>query len=274
MRYGDSIPSAALPDYDRMAADFDLFLPHVHPVTWAVLEHLPTLSEGASVLDVACGTGEPGLTLARRSPGMRLLGIDAAAGMIEVARVKAAREHLPNVHFEVMPSETLACADGSMDAVISRFGLMLFGDLPASARELARVLRAGGHFSMAVWDDMTKAALVYTMLKALRGRLPTELVPPFEGMCDLAAEAQGLLHEAGLSSVQSEMFHWTMEFPSLHVLWQLVSGPGLFTRQFAALDEESKEQMRSEVAAALATYRQDNGQYHIPHACRLLWGRR
>jgi ubiquinone/menaquinone biosynthesis C-methylase UbiE len=72
--------------------------------------------------------------------------------MIEVARVKAAREHLPNVHFEVMPAETLACANGSMDAVISRFALMLFGNVAVSARELARVLRAGGHFSLAVWD--------------------------------------------------------------------------------------------------------------------------
>jgi Methyltransferase domain len=67
-----------------------------------------------------------------------------AAGMIEVARVKAAREHLPNLHSEVMPAETLACANGSMDAVISRFALMLFGNVAVSARELARELRAGG----------------------------------------------------------------------------------------------------------------------------------
>ena len=67
MKSDDVIATAALPDFDRMAADFDLFLPLIQPVGLAVLEHLPKLPEGANVLDVACGTGEPGLTLARLS---------------------------------------------------------------------------------------------------------------------------------------------------------------------------------------------------------------
>ena len=60
-----------------MVADFDLFLPLIQPVGLAVLGRLPKLPEGANVLDVACGTGEPGLTLARLSPDVHLLGIDA-----------------------------------------------------------------------------------------------------------------------------------------------------------------------------------------------------
>ncbi|HEX8678713.1 MAG TPA: class I SAM-dependent methyltransferase [Chthoniobacterales bacterium] len=52
-------------------------------MTGAILEHLPPPTLGARVLDVACGTGEPGLSLARRSPDVQLLGVDAAAGMIE-----------------------------------------------------------------------------------------------------------------------------------------------------------------------------------------------
>jgi ubiquinone/menaquinone biosynthesis C-methylase UbiE len=75
--------------------------------------------------------------------------------MIEVARVKAAREHLPNLHSEVMPAETLACANGSMDAVISRFALMLFGNVAVSARELARELRAGGTSAWPCGTDTT-----------------------------------------------------------------------------------------------------------------------
>ena len=86
MKSADANAAAALPDYDRMAADFDLFLPLIQPVGLAVLGHLPKLPEGANVLDVACGPGESGLTLARLSPGVHLLGIDSAAGMIEVAR--------------------------------------------------------------------------------------------------------------------------------------------------------------------------------------------
>jgi SAM-dependent methyltransferase len=62
----------APPDYDRVASVFDRYLPLVEPVGSAILARLPTLPARAHVLDVACGTGEPGLTLARRSPGVRV----------------------------------------------------------------------------------------------------------------------------------------------------------------------------------------------------------
>jgi SAM-dependent methyltransferase len=162
-----------------------------------------------------------------------------------------------------------------MDAVISRFGLMLFGDTAASARELARVLRPGGHFSLAVWDDMAENRLVKTVLEAFSGRLPAELLPPFERLCAGAAAARGLLSEAGLSVVESELFRWNMEFANQSDLWQFLSRPGgLFTRQFAELNETNKEQVRSEVIGTLAPYLQNDGRYQIPHACRLLWGQR
>jgi ubiquinone/menaquinone biosynthesis C-methylase UbiE len=194
--------------------------------------------------------------------------------MIEVARRKVANQHLTKARFEVASAETLPCADGSMDAVISRFGLMLFGDTAASARELARVLCPGGHFSLAVWDDMAENRLVKTVLEAFRGRLPAELLPPFERLCAGATAARGLLGEAGLSVVESELFRWNMEFANQSDLWQFFSGPGLFNRQFAELDETNKEQVRSEVIGTLAPYLQNEGRYQIPHACRLLWGQR
>jgi SAM-dependent methyltransferase len=161
-----------------------------------------------------------------------------------------------------------------MDAVISRFGLMLFGDTAASARELARVLRPGGYFSLAVWDDMAPR-LLKTGLEAFSGRLPAELLPPFERLVAGAAAARGLLSEAGLSVVESEMFRWNMEFANQSDLWQLLSRPGgLFSRQLAELNETNKEQVRSEVIGMLAPYLQNDGRYQIPHTCRLLWGQR
>ena len=53
-----------LPDYSALAAIFDRMLPLIAPVADAILEHVPALPAGARVLDVACGTGEPGLSLA------------------------------------------------------------------------------------------------------------------------------------------------------------------------------------------------------------------
>ncbi len=66
------------------------------------------------------------------NPHIHLLGVDAAAAMIGVARTKAARQSLPNIRFEVMSSDHMTVPDGSMDGLVSRFGLLMFGDVPAS----------------------------------------------------------------------------------------------------------------------------------------------
>ena len=71
---------------------------------------------------------------------LHVVGIDFAAGMLEVARAKAVREGLSRVRFEVMAAEAMTFADGSMDVVLSRFGLPMFGDRAASARQMAHVL--------------------------------------------------------------------------------------------------------------------------------------
>ena len=161
-----------------------------------------------------------------------------------------------------------------MDVVISRFGLLMFGDVPASAHELARVLRADGSFSIAVWDDMASNTLVNTVFTALRPRLPAEMLLPFDRLSEWAVEGrrEALLREVGLVNVQSEWFRWDMAFESQGMLLQYISGPGVFTKLFAALEEADKEQVCLEALAVLARYRQENGSYRISHACRLFWG--
>ena len=265
-------PTPGLPDYNALAARFDRFLPLIAPVADAILEHLPALPAGARVLDVACGTGEPGLSLARRSPHVQLLGIDAAAGMIEVARAKAARERLANVRYEVMPAETITCPDGSMDAVLSRFGLLMFGDVAASARELARVLRPGGHFSVAVWHDMNKNTLAKTVIGALRPHAAPDSFAAFDHLSNVDAGAR--LEDAGITESHSAPFSWSYHFPNWEALREFVLGPGLFDKHIGELSETAKDQVRAEIADAFALYAQVDGSYEIPHTCRLWWGRR
>lgn len=60
--------------------NFDQFLPVIAPVTERIVERVVGLAPGTSVLDVACGTGEPGRTLLGRNPGLRLLDVDTVSG--------------------------------------------------------------------------------------------------------------------------------------------------------------------------------------------------
>lgn len=270
-----SAPPVPLPDFNHLAAEMDRFLPLIHPVTLALLEHLPAPAPGGLVLDVSCGTGEPGLTLLRRSPGVRLLGIDVVAAMTAVAQNKAARESLPDARFEVMSSDALALADESVDGVISRFGLLMFGNIPASAREVVRVLRTGGAFSLAVWDDLAANTLMNSALAALRKHLPENYEAPVLRLNAWAAEGvrTKLLRDAGMGTVDSEMFSWSYEFSDFDQAWDLVSRMGSFTGQ-ASLSAEAQREVKDQLLSRLADYRQPGGAYCIPHACRLIWGRR
>lgn len=271
-----SAPSAVpMPDFNRMAGSFDRFLSQIHPVTLAVLDHLPAPAAGATVLDVACGTGEPGLTLARRSPEVRLLGVDAAPAMIEVAQGKVAAESLANARFEVMSSESLGLPDESVDAVISRFGLLMFGDVKGSAREVARVLRKGGHLSLAVWDDMTRNTLVYALMGVLRDHLPKGQESPLIRMNELAVEGvrARMLEEAGFGEVRSEMFGWEYEFDDFEGPWALLDRMGMTSAQ-GQFPPEAREPIKLQLMDALSPYRLPSGGYRIPHACRLFWGQR
>ena len=268
-------PSAPLAfDFNDLAARFDRFLPQIHPVGLAVLERLPASAAGTSVLDVACGTGEPGLTLARRSPSVSLLGVDQAEALLGVAQGKVAQEGLANARFAVMGMDALTLADASVDAVISRFGLLMFGDVAASARELARVLRIGGAFSLAVWDDPATNTLMSALLTALRDHLPRDWRSPMESLAEWAGEGRRtrLLEALGLS-VRSEMFGWEYRFESFDEPWEMVTAMGKFTGQ-AELAVETQQLVRRALMAALEQYRRPDGGYAIPHACRLIWGER
>lgn len=263
-------------DFDKQAADFDQFLPLLAPVADRLVQPLAGLDPGADVLDIACGTGEPGLTLLERRPGLRLLGIDSSEAMIAVARHKAARRGLDGARFEVMNSQDLALADGAIDAVVSRFGLLSFADPVAEARQLARVLRPGGTFAIAAWDAVSMNTASFAIMTAAWEQLP----PPVQGIFrrqepfTMLGRREAWLAGAGLTDLHSELFSWDVDFPDEAALWTLVSGPGALGAFAGALDDDTLSGIRQRFDELLAHYRRDDGSYQLPFACRLITGRR
>ena len=107
------------------------------------------LEPGARVLDIACGTGNATIPLARR--GAKVTGLDMMPHLLEEARVRAAREGL-RIRFDEGFAETLPYPDGSFDVLVSMFGIM-FSPFPATVvSEMARVLRPGGRLALANWS--------------------------------------------------------------------------------------------------------------------------
>ncbi len=130
--------------FDRIARVYDL----MNSVMTAGLHHrwrarageLAAVGPGDRVLDVATGTGDLAVELARRvAPGGSVVGCDFSDAMLELARRKA-----PELRFEWANALELPYGDGEFAAATVGFGARNFSDLEAGLREMARVVRPGG----------------------------------------------------------------------------------------------------------------------------------
>jgi demethylmenaquinone methyltransferase/2-methoxy-6-polyprenyl-1,4-benzoquinol methylase len=135
--------------YDRMNAVMTAGLHHQWRRRAADLAHL---SPGGRALDVATGTGDLALELARRvAPGGSVVAADFSERMLELAQVKYERERgvgtVPlgvSVRFEAANALALPYRDDEFDAATVGFGARNFSDLDRGLAEMARVVRPGG----------------------------------------------------------------------------------------------------------------------------------
>lgn len=95
------------------------------------------------VLDVATGTADLAIMLAREAPDAEVVGVDIARAMLQLGRAKARRSGV-RVALTVGDGTALAYDDDSFDAVTIAFGLRNFSNVSAGLREFRRVLRPGG----------------------------------------------------------------------------------------------------------------------------------
>jgi demethylmenaquinone methyltransferase/2-methoxy-6-polyprenyl-1,4-benzoquinol methylase len=137
--------------FDRIAGVYDL----MNTAMTAGLHHrwraraadLARIGPGDRVLDVATGTGDLALELARRvSPGGEVVGSDFAEAMLARARVKAESAGAESVRpqFEWGNALELSYPDGSFAAATVGFGARNFSDLARGLSEMVRVVRPGG----------------------------------------------------------------------------------------------------------------------------------
>lgn len=103
------------------------------------------LGKPKKILDVATGTGDLALLLARRIPDSTVTGIDLSEGMISVGRKKIAEAGLEK-RITLVAGDCLALPfnDNSFDCITVAYGVRNFADIPAGLREMQRVLRPGG----------------------------------------------------------------------------------------------------------------------------------
>jgi SAM-dependent methyltransferase len=140
--------------FDQLAAEYDADFTNtplgsaLRGMVWSRTDHV--FAGARRVLDLGCGTGEDAVRLASR--GVRVVAIDASAGMVQVATEKARRRGCGDLaQFHCLPMERLGeVLDGEpFDGTLSNFGaLNCVADLPALVRAVAARLQPGARL---VW---------------------------------------------------------------------------------------------------------------------------
>ena len=162
-------------DFDRVRREQREFWNNAAPgwkQMWTALDHaaqhvsdrlveLARIKPGDRVLDIATGSGEPGLTAARKVGANGLIiATDQSTAMLDLARERVATLGLPNVRFVETDAESLTVNERDFNAAICRWGLMFVPDLDAVSRRIAQLLVAGGIFATSVWGPAEKVPMI------------------------------------------------------------------------------------------------------------------
>jgi SAM-dependent methyltransferase len=149
-----------------------------------VARYLPAFLDAVAVppdghvLDVGCGAGRTSRELARLAPSGSVTGIDLSTDLLRRARELAAAEGLSNAVFERADAQVADLGTARYDRVVSRNGVMFFGDPVAAFANLARALRPDGRLVLLVWQDMAEQEWFQDLLDAVSVGGEVVLPPP------------------------------------------------------------------------------------------------
>ncbi len=210
------------------------------------------------VLDVGCGTGDTTLTLARRlGPGGHATGIDISAPMIEVARQRAADAALP-VEFIAADAGQPPLPAGSIDRIVSRFGVMFFDNPVQAFTRLRDTTRQGGTLHAVVWRSAADNPFMITAERAATSLLPLPpRVPDGPGQFAFANpdKVRGILEAAGWCEVAITPLDVTCEIArtDLRTYISLLGPVGTALRS-ETLDGAERERILDTLEAAFSPF--------------------
>lgn len=197
----------------------------IQPAGDEIIRHLD-LREGDMVLDVATGTGEPGLTIAGLVKSGHVVGTDLSEKMLVIAQAKAAAQGISNYTVQLADVSELPFPDASFDAISCRMGFMFFPDMLLAAREMYRVLRPGGRLATAVWSGPAHNPWVTTIMGPIAKAMA--LPPPpagAPGMFRCAAPGQliELLRQVGFKNVTEQEVRGQVDYGTAETYWQMMT---------------------------------------------------
>lgn len=246
------------------------------PVAAAMIDRLAP-DEDQVHLDLAAGTGEPGLSIAALAPRGHVVLTDLAGPMLDAAGRRARARGITNVGASVCSADALPFAEAAFDSVSMRFGYMFLPDLAAATAEIVRVLRPGGQVCASVWGSAEQnpwTTIATRAVAAETGIAPSAPHPdrPHIFRCAEPGLVSGLYESAGLDAVAEWDVAVELVTATPAAYWQVVSEH--VAPVVAALEEAdpaARVRIEESVLAAVARY-EVGGAVRVPGLARCVAG--
>jgi len=237
--------------YERLHVDA-LFRQWAEPVLDAAC-----VAAGATVLDVACGTGVAAREAhSRVGPTGSVTGLDIGPGMLAVAE-----DIEPGVSWVEGDAGRMPFENAMFDAVMCQFGLMFFPDRVAAIREMLRCAKPGAPVAVAVWDALERSEAYPISVDLLDRRAGSDAADALRAPFVLGDtdELRSLFVEAGASAVSIDTQHGTAKFPSVRSMLE-ADLTGWLPVMGVFLDDELIESILREADDELHRYVNDAGE--------------
>ncbi|HYC81752.1 MAG TPA: class I SAM-dependent methyltransferase, partial [Solirubrobacterales bacterium] len=221
------------------------------PLAGAALD-AARVTAGTRVLDAGCGAGL--LSVLARMRGAEPAAVDAAEGMIAVAR-----RRLPGADVRVADLEALPFADAAFDAAIGVNSVFYAADMAAAMDELARVVRPGGHVVITAWGPPQRCEFMTSIMPRLGPLMPPPppgAQPPHPGALSEPGALAALLEKAGLQPKEQGEVACPFVFPSGEASWVGNASAGV---NQAAIEHSGEAAVRAAYAAADAEHTRADG---------------
>jgi ubiquinone/menaquinone biosynthesis C-methylase UbiE len=244
------------------------------PVGAAMIERLD-IADDHQHLDIAAGTGEPGLSIARLAPKGRVVVTDLVAEMLDVAARRSRELGLANVETRVCSADDLPFDDATFDGVSVRFGYMFFPDVATATAEFARVLKPGGRLCASVWvepeqNPWTSIAMQAIATETAVPRPDPETPSMFR--CAAPGYVSALYETAGLRDISEWDVDVELVTRSPEQYWEMISEHvSLAVAALQQVDAPARARIRAHAIANVRAFAQD-GKVSVPGLARCIVG--
>ena len=203
------------------------------------------------ILDIAAGTGEPGLTIASMLNGGKVVITDLSEDMLMIAKENASGKKITNIETKACDVCELPFADNSFDAISCRFGFMFFPDMQLAADEMFRVLKHGGRVATSVWNIPEKNFWVTATMGTINKNMDLPQPPPgAPGMfrCCKPGLMKNIFEKAGFKNIMEKEVATTLNAGSAATYWNMMTEIGApIVAALSKADDSLREKIKKEV---------------------------